>query len=731
MSALAWLFGLGAATIALPILFHLIRRTPQGQQQFSSLMFLRPSPPTLTRRSRLENLLLLLLRAAAIALIAFAFMRPFFRSTVEQSFTQVANRRVAILVDTSASMKRDGLWKQAVANVNQILNDLEDGDDVSLITFDENPIQHIAFDEQSTTVSAEDDPAAALNRKKKEIRDSIAQLEPGWARSDLGTAMTTVADQLDIWRDGRRSDNATLRPKLQLVVVSDLQQGSQTDALQSYQWPADMFVQFDSVSASTTDNATVQLLNPVKDEPDVQRIRVENNAGSSVDQFEVTWTPTPANQSAMKFYVPAGNSRVLKLERESSLGATQFSVAGDSEPFDNQFFVVPTVQQNYDIVYIGDGAQDDPNTMRYYLERSFVETPSRKVTLRFCGPDDSLKQDDRDPTLVVVTKTPTGARLAQLIEYLQRGGTALVVLARETTQGMANLAGISTFNDPEPGSEKDSQRKRRTDYAMLADIKFEHPLFAPFANPRFNDFTKIRFWTARDVSVDEESATVIAKLDNDIPLLWTRKIKGQTGSTGGDVYVLSSGWHPDESQLALSTKFVPLINNLVDLAAKRPEVNQSLRVNQPIELPQIKLAGPVIITPDGDRIDLDDDARSFTETTVPGIYTLETKSAVSASAPDENSWTFAVNVDRAESDANLIPVEQLEMFGVKVGQQETASAEVERLRQLRDLELEDSQKIWKWMIVAAIALLIVETWLAGRTASISATPSVNLTGDAA
>ena len=45
----------GLAAISLPLLFHLIRRTPRGRQAFSSLMFLSPSPPRLTRRSRLDH----------------------------------------------------------------------------------------------------------------------------------------------------------------------------------------------------------------------------------------------------------------------------------------------------------------------------------------------------------------------------------------------------------------------------------------------------------------------------------------------------------------------------------------------------------------------------------------------------------------------------------------------------------------------------------------------------
>ena len=66
MSLLAPLYFLGALAVGLPIVFHLIRRRPKGEVEFSSLMFLKPTPPRLTRRSRLENLPLLLIRALAL-----------------------------------------------------------------------------------------------------------------------------------------------------------------------------------------------------------------------------------------------------------------------------------------------------------------------------------------------------------------------------------------------------------------------------------------------------------------------------------------------------------------------------------------------------------------------------------------------------------------------------------------------------------------------------------------
>ena len=112
MSLLAPLYILGALAIALPVLFHLIRRTPQGRQDFSSLMFLDPSPPRITKRSRLNNVLLLILRATALALLAFAFARPFFKQSATADVSHSQGKRVALLVDTSASMRRGDLWRR-------------------------------------------------------------------------------------------------------------------------------------------------------------------------------------------------------------------------------------------------------------------------------------------------------------------------------------------------------------------------------------------------------------------------------------------------------------------------------------------------------------------------------------------------------------------------------------------------------------------------------------------
>src|SRR3954467_10452947 len=121
MNFLAPLFLLGGIAIAAPVIFHLIRRTTRQHTVFSSLMFLLPTPPRLTRRSRLENWLLLLLRCLALGLLAVGFARPFLKQSSLNEPTGGPAKRVVILLDVSASMRRSGLFADARARVEATL----------------------------------------------------------------------------------------------------------------------------------------------------------------------------------------------------------------------------------------------------------------------------------------------------------------------------------------------------------------------------------------------------------------------------------------------------------------------------------------------------------------------------------------------------------------------------------------------------------------------------------
>ncbi|HPU57624.1 MAG TPA: BatA domain-containing protein, partial [Verrucomicrobiota bacterium] len=155
MSFLAPLFWLGALAVAGPILFHLIRRAARERMPFSSVMFLRPTPPRMTKRSRLEHISLLILRCLCLILLAAAFARPFFRRDVSEVAPASEGRQAVLLIDTSASMRRDNLWEDAVAAARRHLEKVAHTDQFAVLAFDRQPRTLVTFSEWSNWSPAE------------------------------------------------------------------------------------------------------------------------------------------------------------------------------------------------------------------------------------------------------------------------------------------------------------------------------------------------------------------------------------------------------------------------------------------------------------------------------------------------------------------------------------------------------------------------------------------------
>jgi hypothetical protein len=78
---LAPLFFAALAGLAIPVLLHLTQREKKQIIRFPSLMFVRRIPYQSVRRRKIQHWLLLLVRVTALALIIFAFARPFIRQS--------------------------------------------------------------------------------------------------------------------------------------------------------------------------------------------------------------------------------------------------------------------------------------------------------------------------------------------------------------------------------------------------------------------------------------------------------------------------------------------------------------------------------------------------------------------------------------------------------------------------------------------------------------------------
>jgi hypothetical protein len=685
MGVLAPLFLAGLAGLSAPLILHLIRRTPRERQQFSSLMFLAQTAPRLTRRSRLDQILLLLLRLAVLGLLAFAFARPFMRDSALLALNDLPRRRVAILVDTSASMQRGDLWQQTIATVRKELGELAPQDEVALYSFSDQmrPVVGFAKDESRTSEVS----SAEI------VRRELDRLQPTWLSGDMGAALVTLASELDAASDVQQSIADPL-----LVVVSDFQHGSRLDALQGFTWPARVRVVTKPLALKKPSNATVQLLANDAAAGNVPRVRVMNTADSTQDQFFVRWQdPKQPNSTEAEtpIYVPPGQTRVLPLPRpESLLAADRVVLRGDDQDFDNKFYVVPPRQQKVTLGYFGTDTTDDPQGWQYYLSLATANDPLRKVEVVPLKADDEKLFAELAPQLVVVTAPLSTAKLAELKSYVESGGhLALVPKDRAAAEMLPTF-----FPDIESISEF---AVKEADFNLLGEIDFTHPFFAVFANPRYNDFTKIHFWKHRAVKLVAEPITnVIARFDNSDPWLLERTLDK------GRVWAFTSGWQPDDSQLAVASKFVPLVGNLLDVACGSVRSLTGVVVGTPVAFPG-QIHAQTVVSPEGRAVSIAKDATEFRETLAPGIYRTEA---------GNDEWAFAVNLAPSESDTPPLGMEQLEQLGLKFGEDSTRADRLERIRLARDTELESRQQVWRWLIVASLGILILETWWAHRAA---------------
>src|SRR5262249_47827104 len=150
----------------------------------------------------------------------------------------------------------------------------------------------------------------------------------------------------------------------------------------------------------------------------------------------------------------------------------------------------------------------------------------------------------------VVADTPDSADVSALRDWIAGGKTALLLLAGDQSAPMlAGLLGLPDVQIPEATG----------DYALLGDIDFKHPIFAPFDDPHYSHFTPIHFWKHRRWDIPASlNAAVLAKFDDGSPAL------AQVAVGKGRLLVLASTWAPADSQLAVSSKFPPLMETMLD-----------------------------------------------------------------------------------------------------------------------------------------------------------------------
>ena len=183
------LFLAGILAAAIPIALHLYRRQAGPVVPFSAVRFVPRVPLHRTRRRRLQDVLLLALRVAALVLLAVSFARPYLAAVPDDRQAPLA----VIAIDRSFSMSSPGRIEEARELARSVVDELGAGELAAVV----------AFDERAEVLQAPTTDRSA-------VRGAIAAVTSGFAATRYDSVLARTGELAD----GRRA---------RLVIVSDLQ----------------------------------------------------------------------------------------------------------------------------------------------------------------------------------------------------------------------------------------------------------------------------------------------------------------------------------------------------------------------------------------------------------------------------------------------------------------------------------------------------------------------------
>jgi hypothetical protein len=689
MNFLSPWFLAGALLIGGPILAHLIRRATRERVSFTAMRFLDPSAPRLDRRSRIQHPWLLLLRCLIVAFLAAGFARPFLRAPAIISAGEAVPQSVVVVLDESASMQRTGLWTQATERVEAVAAKLGALDQLAVFAASGRVEEVMSWDTWSRTA-----PGDRVAR----LRSALATRRPTGGPTYLDAGIEAAADLL-----AEKDESAGRASAKRVVVVSDFAAGARVAGLAGKEWPRGCELVLETVEATPVANLSLQWLGWSSESRDglVARLRISRSQAAIVIGAKLNVKDAATGRElrpALEVDLAPSDAQVVSVPLPAgaaAAGGVRFELEGDREVFDNTVWALPPQIRTASIAYFGAHEANDSREARFYLERAAegMRDPAVKVmAFRSEGEAPTAAMDEARLFVVAETLPPP------LVEAIRRrvdAGAFALVLAGEPAL-IATASALAGEKDWLPGTvgRKD---------ALLTRIDFSHPAFAAFADPRFSDFTKIRFWEPQPVVLPADSkATVVARFEDGLPAV----VEAPVGK--GRVIVWGGSWAPQSSQWLLSSKFIPWLQSLVERAsggaarATWAEVGSTQAV-----LPE----GAVEWKPIGPE----GAAWSKSEPDAAGLYDLRAESGLSR---------VALLTPNSETSTEVLPLEIWEQLGVpfKAERLPGDAAAAERRRQHQAAaELEAEQKLWRWLLAAAAVFLAFESWMSLRLARRPAT----------
>ena len=360
-----WALAIGCAAIALPVMIHWLTRPRPTRLPVSTLRFIRGAVEQRRSRYRLRNILILLLRTVAIALLAAAIARPLLHHQVKASSSETAALTRIVLLDSSQSMgARDGgivRFERARPLVSDLLK-FQASAKCNLFLAAASP--NAVIDAPTTNLGV--------------LRDALEKATVRPERLRLQQALNLVAEMF------AKSDKGS---RLELVIVSDFQRANWAAADFSV-LPKDCQIELRSMAA-TEDTANLAVLDfapqgrvesgreaevaiRIGNYSDTPRnIRAEMQLGSAVIAFE-GFCPARATASV--------GGRVPVNGEGWHFGFVKLVDVLDALPEDNQLAIGLHAYPQPRIAILSRDKPEQIPSVSYYIERALSATFARPAS---------------------------------------------------------------------------------------------------------------------------------------------------------------------------------------------------------------------------------------------------------------------------------------------------------------------------------------------------------------
>ncbi len=727
----------GIFAFNIPVIIHLFNRSRFKVVKWGAMHLLEPAIRKNMRRIRLEQVLLMMLRAMIPVALALAMAAPVL--TAGTPLIGSAPSSTVLLMDTSFSMQAvpggaaggRSNFERAQDESIELVRGLPSGSQVGALEIAEraNPLT-----DRPTT-----------DRRRVEHR--LEQAQAGAGAVDMAAALEKSVETIASMRHHAKRD---------IVLVTDMQRTS---------WPEqqrDRLMRIRQKLAELQPRPTLTLMHvgePVEENVAVTEVRTvprhivagrEVRIEATVHNFgnrahrnvraDVYVNGSVRGRISYDMIEPGGSATssadlTLRFDPDEA-GSHYIEVRIDTDPIeaDNRLLHQLEVLDHIPVLVVagggrqsGGGAGDDVvDALQPYAAVDPADTRDLfKVTLIN---ERELGEHELTPYAVVVLAD--AARLSQaaierLETFVNDGGGLLIFPGervagegRHWYEGPLYRSGRGLLPAPilgigDAGGEAQDGGQRRP--VHVARQSFDHEALRLFNDPQQEDLSGLRFvrwfrYHPQPPSAAGQRVSVMARFSNGDPFLMEKTYgAGRVIAAAGPAEV-GWGYMPLRAHV-----FVPLMQQLAKVPALEAQPQRNLRVGEPIvELFEREWIGesvdlafaPLGQTEPADRYSLPVRDRrgrgvaEFSATWKPGLYTL--------TRPDGTEAHFTVNVSRTQSDLEQLDQRQVaelaEMLDARVVRSaRTFLDEAEQQRHGRD--------IWPWFLMAAIVFLIAEMLL--------------------